>query len=183
MRIQRLPADEAAVRRYVTELWVPYTRDLEATINTYALATEVDLVAEQTDFTLEKLESSDYQIQVAIDSTNEGGNGDEDIEYIAGEGNLVGFIATDRDPCPSVFDRPNRIIICEIYVSEPYRGTNLARNLIECAEGRAQTEDCSELVLNVDVDDKRALRFYEKLGFEPLRHRMTVDVANPDESG
>ncbi len=84
---------------------------------------------------------------------------------------------------PSAFDRPDRIIVCELYVGEPYRGAGLAHELIERAEGRAQAEGCSELVLSVNVDNERALRFYEKLGFEPLRHRMTVDVANLDESG
>jgi ribosomal protein S18 acetylase RimI-like enzyme len=182
MRIQRLPADEAAVRCYVTELWVPYSCDLETTIDAFALATGVDLVDEQTDFTLEKLESTDYQIQVVIDPTDDPANGDENVDFIDGEGDLVGFIATDYDPCPSVFDRPNRTTVCDLYVSEPYRGTGLAHELIKRAEGRARAEDCSELVLSVDVDNERALRFYEKLSFEPLRHRMIVDVASPDKS-
>lgn len=38
MNVVELPADEAAVRRFVEELWLPYNRDLEATVERFALA-------------------------------------------------------------------------------------------------------------------------------------------------
>ena len=44
------------------------------------------------------------------------------------------------------------------------------------AKRRAAETDCSELVLDVDVDNERALAFYEKMGFETLRRRMRVAV-------
>jgi len=38
MELRRLPANEPAVRRYVEELWLPYHRDLEATVDRHVLA-------------------------------------------------------------------------------------------------------------------------------------------------
>ncbi|EMA40646.1 GNAT family N-acetyltransferase [Halococcus hamelinensis] len=173
MEIRRLPAEEAAVRRYAEELWVPYNRELEAVVESHTLADDVDLVDEQVPWALEKLEATDYRIAVAID-TDEAGS-------IAGtDATLAGFIATDRDPCPSVFDRPDRVVVCDIYVREPYRGTGLAHHLMSRAGTRADEAGCSEAVLSVDVDNDRALAFYGKSGFEPLRHRMRVDVADLD---
>ncbi len=177
MEIQRLPADETAVRRYAAELWVPFNRDLEATVESHALADDRDLVNEQVPWALEKLESTDYRIHVAVDGHRET---DGSAALTDGGGDLVGFIATNLDESPSVFDRPNRVVICDIYVREPHRGTGLAHELIECARKRARKEDCAELVLNVDVDNDRALGFYRKLGFEPFRHRMAIDVGDLD---
>lgn len=178
MRTQQLSADDAAIKRYIEELWIPYNQELEATIDAFALADDADPVAEQVPWVHEKLESSDYRIHVAIDSSSETPLSDEEANLIGAEGDLVGFIATNKDTCPSVFDRPDRIVICEIYVSEPYRGTGLAHELVKYAESRAKAENCSEIVLSVDVDNNRALRFYDKLGFQSLRHRMVVNVSN-----
>ena len=178
MRTQQLPADEAAIKRYIEELWMPYNRELEATIDAFALADDVDPIAEQIPWVHEKLESSDYRIHVAIDHSSETPLSDEEVNLIGGEGDLVGFIATNKDTCPSVFARPDRIIICELYVSEPYRGTGLAHELVGYAESRAKAENSSELVLSVDVDNNRALRFYDKLGFQSLRHRMIVNISD-----
>ena len=171
MNVRRLLADEAAVRRYAAELWIPYNRDLEATVNAHALASDADLVAEQVAFTLEKLESTEYRIEIAVDSPAEA----DDVESASGKGDCLGFIATTLDEAPSVFDRLDRLVVCGIYVREPH-GTGLARDLIGCAVERARAEGCAELALDVDVDNERALGFYRKLGFEPLRHRMRVDT-------
>lgn len=177
MNVQRLSADEAAVRRYAAELWVPYNRELESTVDAHALASDAALVPEQVAFALEKLESTHYRIEIAVDSPAEA----DDVEFANGEGDCLGFIATDLDEAPSVFDRSDRLVVCDIYVREPHRGTGLARDLIGCAVERARAEGCAELVLDVDVDNERALGFYRKLGFEPLRHRMSVDIAGLDD--
>lgn len=171
MELRRLPADEAAVRRYVEELWLPYHRDLEATVDAHALADDVDLVAEEIEFRLDRLETESYRAWVAIDEPS---NGDRDLAGV--DGDLAGFITTDVEVSPSVFDHPDRLIVGDIYVREPYRGTGLARDLIDRAEERAREKGCAELTLDVDVDNERAIAFYEKLGFETYRHQMTATV-------
>ncbi|MDG5758064.1 hypothetical protein QA600_01775 [Natronococcus sp. A-GB1] len=45
MELRRLRPDEAAVRRYVEALWLPYHRELESIVDGHALADDVDLVA------------------------------------------------------------------------------------------------------------------------------------------
>ncbi len=47
------------------------------------------------------------------------------------DGELAGYIAAEIDEAPRVFDRPDRLFICDIYVDEPYRGTGLAEDLFD----------------------------------------------------
>jgi ribosomal protein S18 acetylase RimI-like enzyme len=171
MNLRRLPPDEAAVRRYVEDLWLPYNRELEAIVDEFALADDVDVVAEERGYRLGLLESEDYRLWIAVD----GGNGGSDLADDDGE--FVGFVATDIDEAPTVFDRPDRLVVCDIYVREHYRGTGVARELVERARRRARESGCDELRLDVDVENERAIAFYEKVGFEPSRHTMHTDVA------
>ena len=177
MELRRLPATEDAVRRYVERLWLPYHRDLEATVDAHALADDVDVVTEEVEFRLARLESDDYRAWVALDGTD--GDAAGDVDFADVEAELAGFVTTELDESPSVFDRPDRLVVGDIYVREPYRGTGLARRLVDRARERARSAGCSELALDVDVDNERALAFYEKLGFETTRRRMTVAVDGP----
>jgi ribosomal protein S18 acetylase RimI-like enzyme len=170
MEILRLPADEAAVRRYMEDLWIPYVRDLEAIVDSFVLADAVDLMAEELGFQLDRLEDDDCRGWVAVDgSHNEENPADSD-------GDFVGFIITKIDEAPDSFARPDQLIICELYVHEPYRGTGLARELVDRARTRAREMGCGELKLDVDVDNERAIAFYENLGFEPSRYTMVASV-------
>jgi ribosomal protein S18 acetylase RimI-like enzyme len=173
MEFLLLPAEEAAVRRYVEELWLPYNRDLEAVIDAHRLAADIDIVDSEMDFRMDLVESESYQILVALDPA---GDVERDQDIAVADGTLVGFIATDIDEAPDVFNRPDRLLIGDFYVQEGYRGEGLAHELMEYAAERAREAGCSELTLNVDVNNKRAIRFYEKLGFETLRNQMIVDT-------
>jgi len=73
-----------------------------------------------------------------------------------------------------VFDRPDRLLVGDFYVRERHRGDGLARELLDRAVRRAREVGCPELTLDVDVDNERALGFYEKVGFEPYRHKMAA---------
>lgn len=175
MEIRRLPADRSAVRRYVEELWLPYHRDLEATVHAHALDEDVDLVAEEVQFRLDRLEVESYRAWVAVEGSRDGSPaGDGNLADVDCE--LTGFVTTDVDESPTVFDRPDRLIVGDIYVREPYRGTGLARDLLLRAVERARETGCTELALDVDVDNERAIAFYEKLGFVTSRRRMVVPV-------
>lgn len=169
MDIRELPPEEAAVRRYVEDLWLPYNRELEGVIENFSLAEDGDLVAQELEYRLDRLES-DFNGYVAV-------AGADEAEPLADtDGEFVGFVTTDVDEAPSVFDRPDRIVVCDIYVAESHRGTGLARELFERATAAARERDCPEIKLEVDVGNDRAMTFYEKLGFEPIRHTMVVDV-------
>jgi ribosomal protein S18 acetylase RimI-like enzyme len=117
------------------------------------------------------LESESYRAWVAVD-----GVADQSTVDLATDGTLAGFITTDVEPCPPVFDWPDRLKVGDIYVREQYRGTGLGRTLIERARERAVDAGCGQLVLDVDVDNERALGFYDSLGFEPHRQTLTLDV-------
>lgn len=170
MDIRRLPADEAAIRRYIEELWLPYNRELETVGDGFALADGVDIVAAELDHRLERHESESYRCWVAVD-------GGSEVEPLAeSDGEFVGFVTTEIDDAPTVFDRPDRLVICDIYVREPYRGTGLATDLVDRARERAREAGCRELELEVDVGNDRAIAFYGTLGFEPSRHPMLAGV-------
>jgi ribosomal protein S18 acetylase RimI-like enzyme len=172
MDIVRLPDDEAALRRFIETLWLSYSREREADIDGFALADDVDLVAEELDHRLSRHETESYRAWIAIDGTHdETPLADTDAEFI-------GFVTTDIDESPTVFDRPDRLVIGDIYVVDHYRGTGLARELVDRARARARESGCAEMRLEVDVGNDRALAFYEKLGFETTRYTMGVSVSS-----
>lgn len=179
MDIRPLPAEESAVRRFVTDLWIPYNRDLAAKVEAHALAEDVDLVAEQTTFRLERLESEHHRVWIAVEDGSENDDDAEGAGFLAEtDGDLVGFITADVDESPSVFVRPDRIAIGDVFVRAEYRGTGLAQDLQDEAVEYADEMGCDELVLDVDVDNERAIAFYEKGGFEPYRYRMRTGVGD-----
>ena len=69
MKLLRLPADEAAARRFSEELWLPYHRDLEATVADHALVgdDEEEIVDAEVEFRLGRLEEESYRLWVAVD--------------------------------------------------------------------------------------------------------------------
>ncbi|WP_254864082.1 GNAT family N-acetyltransferase [Halovivax gelatinilyticus] len=170
MELRRLPADEDAVRRFLEDLWMPYNRELETIVEGFALSDDADIGSEELDFQLGRLESDEFRTWIAVEGSD---RGDAIAET---DGEFVGFVATEVDACPSTFDRPDRLLICDIYVREEARGTGLANELVDRAKRRARECGCSELKLEVDVGNDRALAFYDALGFEPISHTMVADV-------
>ena len=57
----------------------------------------------------------------------------------------------------------------------PYN-RDLADRFVERAVADARDHDCEQLRLDVDVDNERALAFYERIGFEDYRKQMTMAV-------
>lgn len=121
--------------------------------------------------------SEGHELLVAVDSPD---GADPDRDVADAEGELVGMVVTAVDEAPPVFDRSDRLVVCELYVGGPHRGTGLAERLVNRAVERAREEGCPEVALDVDVDNGRAVAFYEGLGFETPRRRMRVDA---DELG
>lgn len=175
MDLRPPPANEDAVLRFVEELWLPYHRELERTVDRHSLADNVDLVSEEAEHRLERLQTDTHRIWIAVDTS--GDDESQSDQVLANtEADLVGFITTDSEEAPTVFDQPDQLVIGDIYVRPSHRGTGLSRDLIERAKTRAQEEGCSELALDVDLDNERAVAFYEKIGFEPYRLRMALKI-------
>ncbi|MDS0292652.1 GNAT family N-acetyltransferase [Halogeometricum luteum] len=180
MHLRRLPAEEPAVRRYVEKLWLPYHRELSRTVADHGLAGDVDVVEEETPFRLDRLASEDYRTWVAVDESETMGTEREEGEGASvltdPESALTGFVSADVERSPSVFDRPDRLVVGDIYVRSAFRGTGLAHRLVRRAARYAEEAECGELALDVDADNERARSFYDSLGFETRRHRMVVSA-------
>ena len=169
MSLRRLPPDREAVARFVEELWLPYHRELESIVESHALADGVaDDLDQEVSYWTDRLDDPAFVVWIAADAS------DETIPL--GAADLLGFLTTELEPAPAVFDRPDRLVIGDLYVRERRRGTGLADRLVDRAVARARELGCGELVLDVDVDNERALAFYERRGFSPLRHRLVADV-------
>ncbi len=59
---------------------------------------------------------------------------------------------------------------------EPFRGGGLADRLTARAVEFAREHGCGQLASGVDIDDERALAYYEKLGVAVRRHRMEAET-------
>lgn len=171
MHLRELPAERPAVRRWVTDLWLPFNRELEATVDGFELSDDVDLVEEEMSFRLDLLEEEGRRVWVAVEGDPTPGRDLGDLERT-----FQGFVTTVLDECPSVFDRPDRQVVGDLYVRPAHRGTGLARDLVERVAREAEDRDAGELYLEVDVDNERAKAFYDKLGFELHRHELTMAV-------
>ncbi len=167
-----LPAEDAAVRRFLADLWLPYSRALESVVEEFALAEGVDHVEEEMSFYMDKLESESYRGWVAVEAY-------DGAPVAETDGDLVGFVLTDIEASPVPFDQPDRLVVCDLYVAEPYRGTGLADRLFDRVERRARERGCGEFRLEVDADNERAMAFYEKRGFSIARHELRASVEGP----
>lgn len=172
--LHSLDTDESTLRWFVEELWLPYYRELERTVDHLTLADDADTVAEQVTFYRDRLSTDEYRGWVAVADHD----GDPPSET---DGEPCGLILTTVDEAPPVFDRPDRLTICELYVVPSHRGTGLADDLVARARQRARDAGCGELRLEVDTDNERARAFYDRHGFEPLRHTLVTTVESGDD--
>ncbi len=169
IHFRRLPPKNSAVQRFVEELWCPYHRTLATTVAAHALAADV-MIDQVVSYWIDRLNEAGYQLWIARSGTT------QETPLSEKQGTLVGFIGTELLPAPAPFDRPDRLLIGDFFVSEDYRGTGLADDLLERAAQRAREEGCSEIALDVDIDNDRALAFYRRHGFTVARHRMRARI-------
>ncbi|WP_459876307.1 GNAT family N-acetyltransferase [Halorubrum gandharaense] len=187
MELRRLPPDEDVLRRFARECWLPYHRDLAAASASHALADWDDdrIVEANVDFYRGQFEEDGRRGWLAVVPAGDADGGEEGDEDVADPATaaltdpdieLVAHLLTEADEAPAVFDRPDRLVVGDIYVREPYRGTGLADRLVERAAADAREHGCGELRLDVDAGNERALAFYAKQGFETYRKQLTRDV-------
>lgn len=175
MHIVPIPTDDASLERLTRELWLPYNRELARQIEAHGLCEETDIVPAEVEFRSEWLESEDNDGWVAIEADDPA---EDAPPRVAVDGTVRGFITTQVDTAPSVFTRPDRLIIGDLYVEPSARGTGLAEALVERAVDAAVEAGCEELSLDVDVENDRARAFYRRLGFATIRHQMTAQVTD-----
>jgi ribosomal protein S18 acetylase RimI-like enzyme len=170
MHIRRVRVDEAAMRRYVEELWIPYHRDLGESIDTHQLNDNVD-VESVVEHHSNLFDGPDRRLWVALDEVD-----DETAPLASVDATFAGFLSVVLEASPDQFESPDRLILGDFYLTESYRGSGLADELVARAAQAAREDGCEQLALDVDIDNERARAFYEKLGFDVGRYRMRVPV-------
>lgn len=157
---------EPEIRQFVEELWLPFHRELVTVSETHELADDVDLVATETDYRREQLAADDQRAWVAVDSEP---SAPVDTEF-------AGFLTAEAAESPSVFTRADRVVVNDLFVHEPHRGTGLADELLARAAGWARDLGHGAIELSVHVDNDRARAFYDRHGLEARRERLVADV-------
>ena len=80
MQIRRLTSHD--VPRFVEDLWLPFSREMESKGDWNELATDVDLHAEAVQYRREQLATEDVRTWVAVDP--DGRQGDDSADAFAG---------------------------------------------------------------------------------------------------
>lgn len=100
---------------------------------------------------------------------------DVDIFVAQTESRLVGFVHVVIRQVPDVpILVPRRYAVVEnLAVGEEHRRIGIGLALMERAEEWARAKGVTSIELNVYAFNRVAQRFYQKLGYEILSHRMT----------
>jgi GNAT superfamily N-acetyltransferase len=83
------------------------------------------------------------------------------------EGRAVGFLKLGPLTVP-VEPAQRALELRQLYVLEPWHGSGVGAALMEWALGEAARREVRELYLTVYTDNHRALRFYQRYGFEAI---------------
>jgi ribosomal protein S18 acetylase RimI-like enzyme len=158
------------MRRFVEELWLPYQRDLEASVDSHMMAEDVD-VDEIVEFLSDHLDDPTKRLWVALDDVDDSTGPIADLDAT-----FAGFLTTSLQTPPSKYATPDRLSLGNVYLDPAYRGTGLADDLVARGIQHAREDGAEEFSLEVDADNDRALAYYEKLGFDVARYKMRVPV-------
>lgn len=126
-----------------------------------------DLAAFMAQFTLEawqrELSDPEYAFRFAEDD---------------GEG--VGYVKLGPMKLPVEEQRP-AILLSQLYVRKEHHGTGIAHKLMDWAVAEARRRGKERLYLTVFIENRRARRFYERLGFEVVGKYDFMVGAQADE--
>lgn len=90
---------------------------------------------------------------------------------------LVGYCTASVRKSESIFNVNSiYLYIDEICVKEEYQGKGIGRDLFYAAKEQAQRQGCTRIDLNCWAFNKKALKFYESLGFQIQRYRMEQKI-------
>ena len=88
-----------------------------------------------------------------------------------GRGRLIGHAGGTVSP-----EVPGETVIFAVYVTPAYRGGKVLAELVEAVAGWSRAAGRKRLMLEVVVGNDRAVRAYEKLGFENTGERVPHPV-------
>jgi ribosomal protein S18 acetylase RimI-like enzyme len=168
MHIRRVRNEEASVRLFVEELWLPYIRELPG----QSVADEGDVdVEEIVEFRTDHFDDPRKRHWVALDDVDDTSGPVHELDAT-----LAGFVSSTLSTPPQKFENPDRLRIGNFYVDPDYRGTGLADDLVARVLRHGREDGAEELSLEVDADNDRALAYYEKLGLDVSRFTMRAPL-------
>ena len=99
---------------------------------------------------------------------------DSDILVYENDGTIVGFILLQAKERPDFdFMLPGKYCyIMDIIVTEAHRNKGFGTALMNSAKDWAKEQNCSFVNLDILVNNPRAIKVYEKLGFVPKAQEM-----------
>ena len=83
------------------------------------------------------------------------------------DGQAIGYAKLGPMKLPLEEDRPS-ILLSQLYVDPAHHGQGVAHALMDWAFSEARRRGKEHLYLTVFIDNPRARRFYERLGFEEV---------------
>ncbi|MFC7132192.1 MULTISPECIES: GNAT family N-acetyltransferase [Salinibaculum] len=88
------------------------------------------------------------------------------VQFAERDGEAAGYVFVLPASLSHIWDAA---VLNEIFVTEDYRGTGVADDLLEAALALAREQDLplDRIVLDVDPDNARATGLYDRWGFEP----------------
>lgn len=168
LKLRRVRVEEAVMRRFVEECWIPFWRDLGEAVGEQHLSSDLDRDALVEEL-LESYDVPDRRCWVVLDETGDPTDSLAEIDAV-----FAGWLNAGLEPTEPFLDPPERLFVGNLYVRPRYRGSGLADRLVTRAVQYAREEGCVEFSLGVEAKNERARAYYEKLGFEPFRQRMSV---------
>jgi ribosomal protein S18 acetylase RimI-like enzyme len=115
-------------------------------------------------------------------------SGDRSVGYLAIEDGQACGIAG----CFLHRDDPSRAVLISMWVAPSYRGRGVGDQLVDSIIGWANSRRATKLLLMVTSNSRRAIRFYERLGFALTGHTipypndsalMELEMARPISDG
>lgn len=96
------------------------------------------------------------------------------------DGRPVGFLKLGPLKLP-IEPKGPAILLDQLYILKEYHGVGMAHALMDWAFEEASRRGVEEMYLTVYVDNHRARRFYDRLGFEPVGRYKFMVGSHADE--
>lgn len=88
----------------------------------------------------------------------------------------TGFIRGELKMPEKIFKKRTIGYISDFYIKEEYRGTDLAQNFMSEIIKWFKSKGADDLRLNVNSENIRAIRFYEKCGFKEVSKSLMLKL-------